>query len=202
MYDLSRQLESALESSEHLLWSGAPVTGIRFTMFDWFMIPFSIAWGGFAIIWEVLAISAFIDSLEESFDLFVLIFPIFGIPFVIIGAYMMVGRFIADARERERTYYGITDRNVIIITGKEQNIRVLPLASLHDVMMKARRDGSGTIMLESPLAGLPQHDNARSSKTKKPEPPAITMIPNVKVAYDVLQRARASSQHNVVGSGS
>jgi hypothetical protein len=190
MYDLSRQLESALESSEHLLWSGAPVTGIRFTLFDWFMIPFSIVWGGFSIVWEVVAISAFVDSLEGSFDPFVLIFPIFGIPFVIIGAYMMVGRFIADARERERTYYGITDRNVIIITGKEQNIRVLPLASLQEVMVRERRDGSGTIMLESPLATLALDDDTSSSKTKKPEPPAITMIPNVRVAYEVLLEAR------------
>jgi hypothetical protein len=190
MYDLSRQLESSLESSEHLLWSGAPVTGIRFTMFDWFMIPFSLVWGGFAIVWEFFAITAFIDSLEESFDLFVLIFPLFGIPFVIIGAYMMVGRFIADARQRERTFYGITDRNVIIITGKEQNIRVLPLVSLQDVMVKERRDGSGTILLESPLANLALDDNTSSSKTKRPEPPAITLIPNVMVAYDVLLEAR------------
>jgi hypothetical protein len=190
MYDLSRQLESALESSEHLLWSGAPVTGIRFTIFDWFMIPFSLVWGGFAIVWEFLAITAFIDSLEESLDLFVLIFPLFGIPFVIIGAYMMVGRFIADARQRERTYYGITDRNVIIITGKEQNIRVLPLASLQEVMMKERRDGSGTIMLESPLAGIALDESTNSSKTKKLEPPAISMVPNVKGVYNVLLEAR------------
>jgi hypothetical protein len=193
MYDLSRQLESSLESSEHLLWSGAPVTGIRFTMFDWFMIPFSILWGGFSIVWEVLAISIFIDSLQESFDPFVLIFPIFGIPFVIIGAYMMVGRFIADARARERTFYGITDRNVIIITGKEQNIRVLPLTSLQDVMVKERRDGSGTIMLESPFANIALDDSTSSSRTKRPEPPAITMIPNVMMAYEVLQRARTTS---------
>lgn len=192
MYDLSSQLQSALDPSEHILWSGAPVTGVRFSLFDWFMIPFSLFWFGFSVVWEVLAISAFIESLQDSFDLFVLIFPIFGIPFVIIGYQMLIGRFFSDARNRERTYYGITDRNVIIVTGKEQNIHVLPVASLPVVHLSERRNGIGSIMLGIPLPGT-EEENDRRKRTSRPPPSAtIELVPNARLVYDTLQQVQAA----------
>ncbi len=62
------------------------------------MIPFSLLWCGFAIFWEVSVLST--DG--------PLIFKLWGIPFVIVGLYMAVGRFFIDAKQRAKMYYGVT----------------------------------------------------------------------------------------------
>jgi hypothetical protein len=40
---------------------------------------------------------------------------LWGVPFVVIGQYMIWGRFLYDAWLKPRTYYGITNRRVLIL---------------------------------------------------------------------------------------
>lgn len=95
-----------LDPGEMLLWEGDPATGIKFRKSDLFMIPFSLAWGGFAIFWEVSVIAM-------GAPVFM---AIFGLPFVAIGLYMIFGRFLWDAYKRSRTRYALTDKRAIIAT--------------------------------------------------------------------------------------
>jgi hypothetical protein len=39
---------------------------------------------------------------------------LWGVPFVVIGQYMIWGRFLYDAWLKPRTYYGITNRRVLM----------------------------------------------------------------------------------------
>jgi hypothetical protein len=71
------------------------------------MIPFSLMWGGFSFFWEYKAVSS-------GGPLF---FDLWGVPFVLIGLYMIVGRFFCEAMSRSRKYYGPTNERVIIISG-------------------------------------------------------------------------------------
>jgi hypothetical protein len=50
-------IEQELSSGERLIWSGQPRCGIRLRGADAFVIPFSILWCGFAIFWEVMALT-------------------------------------------------------------------------------------------------------------------------------------------------
>lgn len=50
--DEQQSLQSELTSSESVLWSGKPNPRIIFHTSDWYMIPFSLMWGGFALVWE------------------------------------------------------------------------------------------------------------------------------------------------------
>jgi hypothetical protein len=93
-YSLIRQ-EVGLQ--EQLLWSGQPGRGLALRSGDVMMIPFSLIWGGFAIFWEYIAI--------RSNDPFMWLW---GIPFVLYGLHLIVGRFFVDAWRRERTTYGVT----------------------------------------------------------------------------------------------
>jgi hypothetical protein len=126
-----RELARELHSDETLLWSGQPVPGIRLRPADIFFIPFSIVWCGFAVFWEASAI-----QMARQIGGISLFFILWGIPFVLIGLYMVVGRFYADALLRRRTYYGVTSERIIIVTGLfARQTQSLDLETLTDLSM-------------------------------------------------------------------
>ena len=103
---------------------------------DAFLIPFSILWGGFAVFWETMVVT-------QGAPLF---FMIWGVPFVLIGLYLIVGRFWVDARQRARTYYALTDGRVIIVSGIfSRSTRSLNARTLSDIALTTNKNGGGTI---------------------------------------------------------
>jgi len=138
-----------MQAQEELLWSGRPGQGIKFHGYDVFMIPFSLLWCGFALFWEVMALGIGRGSSESEAPFIVsLIFPLFGLPFVLIGLYLVFGRFIVDAKQRAKTFYGVTNDRVIILSGLfSQKVKSLNIKTLSDITMHQKRDGSGTITL-------------------------------------------------------
>ena len=89
--NLQNELRQHLNQGESLLWTGTPKKGILFNSGDLFLIPFSIFWCGFAIFWMYGA--------SEGGG----IFALFGIPFVVIGLYLLFGRFFLEAAQRANT---------------------------------------------------------------------------------------------------
>ena len=140
------ELRGELESGERLLWAGQPRQGIRLQLFDVFAIPFSVLWGGFAIVWEVLA---FVLKTPWFFKLA-------GIPFVLAGLYMMVGRFYVDARRRAATFQGITSTSLLFISGRARRVvQRIPLRNLGPLSLQERGDGSGVIGFSALTMGNP-----------------------------------------------
>ncbi len=141
-----RLIEQQLQPHESILWAGQPKQGLLLQRADAIMIPISLLWGGFALVWEYLAY-------RQGAPLF---FMLFGAPFVVIGLYMMVGRFYFDARQRKQTYYGITNQRVILLSGaRQQHVQSLELATLPGVSLTEFPGGSGAISFASsvPLSG-------------------------------------------------
>ncbi|MBI3564423.1 MAG: hypothetical protein HY079_04415 [Elusimicrobia bacterium] len=93
MDDSARVISAELGGDETLLWSGRPAQGLRLVLGDALMIPFSLLWGGFAIFWEVMVF-------RSGAPWF---FRLWGVPFVCVGLYLIVGRFFADAWIRARS---------------------------------------------------------------------------------------------------
>lgn len=138
MYDHRAVVSAELEEGEELLWSAQPRQGILLRPADAFMIPFSLVWGGFSIFWEYEVVTG-----EAP-----LIMALFGLPFVVIGLYLIAGRFYYDILLRQKTFYGITDRRVIILSGiRAKQARYIAFDEIENLQRFENRDGSGAIVL-------------------------------------------------------
>lgn len=144
--DENRQnIRTQLQPGEVLLWEGAPEPGIHFQRSDRFAIPFSLLWCGFAIFWEASVIAAGGP----------LLFKIWGVPFVLMGLYITVGRFFFRARQLARTRYAVTDRRVIIQSRRETVF--LPYGQIPLLQKEVRSNGTGTIWFQRPEVSGGRH---------------------------------------------
>lgn len=197
MIDLARAMQNAistiekhLSSGEQILWSGQPRKGIVFRRTDGFVIPFSVLWCGFAIFWEFMATR----GLSKSQGPISVIFPLFGVPFVLVGLYFVFGRFLVDARARAQTFYAITNERVLIVSGLfSRRVKSINLATLTDVSMTERNDGTGTITF-GPTAMWGQWFPIGSwPGAGQYATPAFDVIDRAKEVYDLIRKAQKAA---------
>jgi len=175
------QITSQLSSNERLLWSGQPRQGIMLQATDLFMIPFSLMWGGFALFWEYTVITSNAP----------LLFWIWGIPFVLIGLYMIIGRFFLEAQLRAKTFYAVTDERILIVSGIfNSSIKSLKLSNLGELSFTERKNGEGSILFgHNPFAnllggfsGLPGMMNSKLTQFQS--------IPDAKQIFDLIHQTK------------
>lgn len=122
-----------LTPGEFVVWQGRPEKGNLFMPTDLFILFFSIFWLGFALFWEYMA---FIGGAPLPFLLF-------GAPFVLIGLYLLFGRFIQKIWTRKRTFYVVTNRRILVKAGNKLNI--VNGWDLPPMEIKFHNNGNGTI---------------------------------------------------------
>jgi hypothetical protein len=204
--DASQVIVPELQAGESLLWCGQPRKGIVFRSSDLFLVPFSIMWGGFAIFWE----GSVLRQAKKDGGGASLFLLLWGIPFVLVGLYMIFLRFFVDARRREHTCYALTDRRAIIVTGLldkdltpnldtmtapaaglgSRKVKSVDLQTMTDVSMTEQSNGSGTITFgaQNPSAffagtGWPGSGNDAAT-------PSFDLIENVKSVYELIRGAQ------------
>ena len=146
------QLQSELQPDEHLQWAGRPNPNRLFTAMDIFLIPFSLLWGGFAVFWEVVALTSVLRVGGDA-----LLFPLFGLPFLVLGLYLIFGRFVVKSYTKRRTVYAVTDRRVIAVTTAfRRTVRSASLKRLPGLEVSTGSGRSGTVTFGhwSGLAGM------------------------------------------------
>ena len=174
-YDLEDELRSDLNPGEKLIWTGKPKTGIIFRSSDIFLIPFSLLWGGFAFFWETSVIATGAPFF----------FRLWGIPFVLVGLYITVGRFFLDAKKRANTVYGITPLRVIIKSGLlSKNVKSLNIRTLSDITITEKAGNSGTITLGPSNIGYSMMQGTEWPGTQ--QPPKLEFIEDAKTVYNKL----------------
>ena len=178
-------LRPELSRDERLLWSGMPRQGVRLQASDWLAVPFSLMWGGFAFFWEYSV------STSRHAPVFM---ELWGIPFVLVGLYMIVGRFFADAFMRTRTYYGVTNQRVIIIDGLfSRQLRSLPLATLGDMSLGERSNRTGSITFGASASPLGSFSRSWPGAGRRMTP-AFDPIENVRQVYNLIREAQQAAQ--------
>ena len=144
MEDPRAQLSPHLIEGEKLLWVGRPYPARHFSAADVLLIPFSAMFGGFAVFWIVSAV------LEDAPLLFVL----WGLPFLMVGLYMILGRFIYKANRKRRTVYGLTERRALAAVDRG-SLAETPLHGTPISQQPSRRGQHLTVTFGATNGGLP-----------------------------------------------
>jgi hypothetical protein len=177
-------LASHLAGGERLLWSGRPKQGVMFRASDAFQIPFSVLWCGFAVSWEYSVLKT--DGAARFF------FNVWGILFVAIGVYMVIGRFFVDAKQRANTVFGVTDERILIVSGVfTRMVKSLNLRTLSDISLVERADGTGTISFGPTLPFVSSGRAFAIFGTPTPVP-EFEAIADARAVYETIRRAQAS----------
>jgi hypothetical protein len=127
-----------LRSDEHVYWRGQPNPRKLFGQGDLFLVPFTLLWGGFAIFWEV-------EATKSGFYFG----SIFGLAFVCIGVYLILGRFFYKRWNRKRTRYCITDQRILVARRNGTDVQAISLG--HPLRVTRSREGhKGTLTWQIP----------------------------------------------------
>ena len=191
----SQDLQSELNSGESIAWVGQPSNKVVFRSQDLMMIPFSLLWGGFAIFWEA-GILGFVQFGHTKAGAHApLIMAVWGVPFVLIGQYLIWGRFFHVAWKKGRMYYAVTNKRVLVVS-KAPNRRVISafLEQLPAIDKTVRGDGIGTLT----FGLVPVVIGRRSSQTSwdgglSSTVPKFVDIEDAENVYRIISDAREKS---------
>ena len=122
-------------------------------MSDIFIIPFGLIWGGFALLWEANEIvQLLIFDKDYSFAIG-LVHILFGLPFVFVGVYLVIGRFVFKKRDKKNTLYVVTDKRILIIKDSPERVTPLYINQIDSINKSISGSGLGTIKfgIDSPF---------------------------------------------------
>ena len=120
-------------AGESILWKGKPEKGNIITSKETVMLPFSLMVCGFSLFWEYMAL--------QTGQLFPVLW---GFPIVCIGFYMLIGRHIQAAYLRNKTFYVITNKKLIVKKGNR--INMYHSCDLPPMEVEIHKNGNGTIL--------------------------------------------------------
>jgi len=188
--NLAQTFQPDLIRDEKVVWAGQPDRRFRFSSGDIFLVPFSLLWGGFALFWEagVLGLIGG-DGQAPTF------FALWGIPFVLVGQYMIWGRFVYKAYKNRRTFYALTNQRALILsTTRSRQMQTVFLHQVPTINKTVRRDGSGVLQFgSSPNWAAAAYANSGVDflgGRSGPAAPAFYDIPDVEGVYQLVMRLK------------
>ena len=146
---LVQSLHRELTTGERLLWSAQP-RGSRLKA-GFGMWLFAIPWTVFALFWEAAVLSVWLgdkgpSTLQLSFGL---VMPLFGLPFIVIGFWMLWSP-IRAMRLARHTVYGLTSRRLIrLVEGKSRSVDSVLLDQIGPINRRVDRDGWGDMTIQT-----------------------------------------------------
>ncbi|WP_353228072.1 hypothetical protein [Novosphingobium sp.] len=148
--ELDAILRRELLPGEQLLWSARP--NPRKLRAGFFMWLFAIPWTAFALFWEALAFLPWYpgthtpDTMKWSFGI---VFPLFGLPFIAAGLWMLWMPFAAQ-RAAASTVYGLTNRRLLrIAAGAKHQRESVMLFQMGPIDVTIDADGHGTLRIQT-----------------------------------------------------
>lgn len=142
---LSMALGRELRTGERVMWQGRPIRRLSLKSFG--MYAFAIPWTAFALFWTAMASLGAGSVAEKDVGLLAWAFPLFGLPFVLIGFGMLAIPF-APLFYSGRVLYAATNQRLIELTlWRSLNVKSVPARRIGMIDRNERRDGSGTLKI-------------------------------------------------------
>ncbi len=144
--ELQNQVQSELRTGEKLIWAQQPLPRL-YRRQGIGAVLFGIPWTAFSIFWVAMAA---MGTHRSGLPVVSIVFPMFGVPFVLIGFGMLSTPFWMGRKARG-SIYAITDQRAIIFEGrafggiKVQSFMPERLTSL---TRTERTDGTGDLIFE------------------------------------------------------
>jgi hypothetical protein len=141
---------------ERIRWSGQPNPSKLYAAFAIWL--FAIPWTAFAVFWEAMALFMLWGfmlwggttktpaAITWSFGI---VFPLFGLPFIVVGFAMLAMPFTVIAKAK-RTVFALTDRRVLRVTaGQSREAESVMLSQIGPISVKVGSDGYGTLRIQT-----------------------------------------------------
>lgn len=189
--DNLRQIRRFLDPGEEIVWAGQPNASraMRSTLPILF---FAVPWTAFALFWTAMAGGAawFTARASGPPGLMGVVFPLFGLPFILIGLAMLSAPYWAW-RSAQRTVYVVTNRRALIGTpaGGGYTVKDYAGKDLDDLNLTVRADGSGTIDFAAVQARQRRPDESGNTKSlgQATQAHSFAHIPGVEHVFGLLR---------------
>jgi len=141
-YEAQQTLDGEMGPDERLLWSGRPR--------PWNLVraalpiaAFAVPWTAFSVFWMAGAAGFKVPDLRTGgFALF----PLFGVPFLLIGL-LMLGSPLWVMSQAKHTVYAVTSRRLLIVVrGRSTSVRSFDPGKLAPLQRFDRPDGTGDLL--------------------------------------------------------
>ena len=146
-YQAEQEINRQLDPGEGLLWSGAP-SPARMALSALPATVFGIPFTGFAAFWIYTAFTATSKAASSPGGAWNL-FPLFGIPFLLIGLGMLTAPLWA-LLAAGRTLYAVTNRRALIVSGLfSTSVKSYTHSEIHELQRVERSGGTGDLYFAS-----------------------------------------------------
>lgn len=140
--DTPKGWDGFLDDGEHVLWQGRPDPGIEWGQALSAQSLFGIVFTAFSLFWMGAA-AAMTWGAGNAPGIFIL-FPLFGLPFLLVGLFMAGGHLVWAAYLRRSTVYSVTTRQVFIArdTGAGRTLEAIRIADITDMALEGGDPGT------------------------------------------------------------
>jgi hypothetical protein len=122
---------------------------------------------------------------------------LWGLPFVLIGLYLIAGRFFLDAHLRARTHYAVTNERVLIIgSAFGRKVKSLSLRLLTEITLTGHGEhgATGTITFGAQRPGQSWFaGNPGMAWPGLDANPCFEQIAQAKAVYELIRRSQRES---------
>jgi hypothetical protein len=193
----AQRIQPELMSDEKIYWAGTPNPDVIFHSDDWAAVPFSLIWTSFFVFWEADALGMWRKtSRPGGSDLFTVLW---GIPFLIVGNYLVWVRFLVDAWLKRRTYYAITNLRVLVLRdGRRKKTSTAFLEAIPTIEKEGTVTGTLWFGPKYPLFGSRRVEKRSMSRFGIGNVPVFADIEDVESVYRLVMdlREKRSSGSN------